>query len=80
MASISLPAYLLSFGIEGVDVADAAAHEQEDDRLGLGLEMRTQCERPAIFPSAAHSAPSATPKNPPPAWVRKPRRLIRPQG
>ena len=67
-------------GIEGVDMADAAAHEQEDDRLGLGLEVRPEDERSGISRASAQIAPRATPKNPPPAWWRKPRREIRPQG
>ena len=33
---------LVVLGIERVDVADAAAHEQKDDRLGLGREMRPE--------------------------------------
>ena len=35
-----LPGPLVVFGVEGIDVADAAAHEQEDDRLGSRGEVR----------------------------------------
>gem|GEM_PF-5080447 len=36
-------------GVEGVDVRHAAGHEQEDDPLGLGREMRlTGCQRVSL--------------------------------
>ena len=35
---------LVVLGIERVDVADAAAHEQENDRLGLGREVRAEAQ------------------------------------
>ena len=75
-----LAGVLVVLRIEGVDVADAAAHEQEDDRLGLGLEVRPQVSARESSVRLPTSRPGRAPKKPPPAWCRKPRRVIRPQG
>ena len=55
---------LVVLRIEGIDVADAAAHEQEDDRFGLGLEVRAHVSAWESF-------------RPPPTSRRGPRRRIR---
>src|SRR3954447_19567430 len=79
IASISLPAYLLSLG-SNVSMWLTPPHmNRKMTDLALGLKSGPMAA-PGIFPSAAHIAPRAAPKNPPPAWVRKPRRLILPQG
>ena len=53
-----LAGVLVALGIEGVDVAHAAAHEQEDDRLGPRQEMRQVQRRilnlPRLRPKRAH--------------------------
>ena len=44
-------------GIEGIDVRDAAAHEQEDDALRPGREVRRLgCERVGLAARPASSA------------------------
>ena len=48
------------FGIKRIDVADAATHEQENDRLGLGLQLRLKNDilyLPRFRPNRSHCQP-----------------------
>src|SRR6266566_4460779 len=79
MASISLPAHLLSFG-SNVSIWLMPPHM---NRKMTDLACGVKCGPKAalgIFPSSDQSAPRAAPKNPPPAWKRKRRRAILPHG
>ena len=72
---LAVPFLQLRLRIEQIHLARAAFHEQEDDVLRLGREMRLpRSERIRRFGSAAANPPSAIMPMPPPAFCRKERR------
>src|SRR5579883_80557 len=79
MTSISLPAHLLPLGSK-VSMWLTPPHM---NRKMTDFALGARCgPSPAsgIAPASAQMPPIATPRNPPPAWCRKPRRVIRPHG
>ena len=53
----------VALGVEGVDVADTPAHEEKNDRLGPGIEMRPQqgvLDFSALGPDAPQGSPEET--------------------
>ena len=79
MASISLPAHLLSFGSK-VSIWLTPPHM---NRKMTDFALGGKCGPSGALGHLAvgrQTPPIATPRKPPPAWWRKPRRETRPQG
>ena len=56
-----LAGVLVVLGVEGVDVADAAAHEKEDDRFGFFIAGQTRVELSILGPKRAQRRPEERP-------------------
>src|SRR5881394_4131707 len=85
--SISLPAHLLSLGSNVAMWLTPPHMNRKITLLARGVKWGPMAppgvaviSAAGMSPAFAHIAPSATPRNPPPAWWRKLRRERRPQG